>query len=92
MELLSRATVAVSTVGSRAFRLLYLQDGAQTIFIGPPEKEAGGEDALGRGPFYELDMCWAHLGYVNTWRYHTVPDLDGGNMHVNFQQSYEDLP
>eukprot|EP00892_Ulva_mutabilis_P012436 jgi/Ulvmu1/9565/UM053_0054.1 len=37
LELLSKATVLVSNIGSRSFRLIYLPNGATTILVGPPE-------------------------------------------------------
>ena len=37
LELISRATVLVSNIGSRSFRLIYLPNGATTILVGPPE-------------------------------------------------------
>ena len=37
LELISQATVLVSNIGSRSFRLIYLPNGATTILVGPPE-------------------------------------------------------
>lgn len=37
LALLSKATVLISNIGSRSFRLIYLPNGATTILIGPPE-------------------------------------------------------
>lgn len=37
LELMSRATVVISSIGSRSFRLMYLPNGATMILIGPPE-------------------------------------------------------
>ena len=37
LQLLSQATVMVSNIGSRSFRLIYLPNGASTILVGPPE-------------------------------------------------------
>ena len=37
LKLLSQATVVVSNIGSRSFRLIYLPNGATTILVGPPE-------------------------------------------------------
>ena len=37
LELLSQATVVVSNIGSRSFRLIYLSNGASVILVGPPE-------------------------------------------------------
>ena len=37
LEVISQATVLVSNIGSRSFRLIYLPNGATTILVGPPE-------------------------------------------------------
>eukprot|EP00892_Ulva_mutabilis_P012438 jgi/Ulvmu1/9567/UM053_0056.1 len=39
LELLSKATIVVSNIGSRSFRLIYVPNGATTILVGPPEYE-----------------------------------------------------
>ena len=37
LKLLSKATVVITNVGSRSFRLIYLPNGASVILVGPPE-------------------------------------------------------
>ena len=37
LTLLSKATVVVTNIGSRSFRLISLPNGAPTILVGPPE-------------------------------------------------------
>eukprot|EP00892_Ulva_mutabilis_P006234 jgi/Ulvmu1/3983/UM183_0002.1 len=79
LEYLSQATVVVSNIGSRSFRLIYLPNGATAILVGPPEFELELPAAVeGQRwtetrvpmPFQEADSCWAFLGYVQMLQYH----------------------
>eukprot|EP00892_Ulva_mutabilis_P012456 jgi/Ulvmu1/9583/UM054_0013.1 len=81
LELLSQATVAISNIGSRSFRLIYLPNGATTILVGPPEyefkvppKEKGAPVTKDKVPmpFQEIDSCWGYIGYVNMLQYHVT--------------------
>ena len=72
IELLSRTTVLVSTIGSRSFRLIYLPDGAQMIIVSPPVWQKPDGRGTFPFPFDETDRCWGFLGYVSVLRYHTV--------------------
>lgn len=72
IELLSRTTVLISTIGSRSFRLVFLPDGAQSIIVGPPEwRQQDGRTSFPH-PFDETDRCWDYLGYVSVFRHHVV--------------------
>ena len=72
IELLSRTTVLVSTIGSRSFRLIYLPDGAQMIIVSPPVWQKPDGSGTFPLPFDETDRCWGFLGYVSVLRYHSV--------------------
>eukprot|EP00892_Ulva_mutabilis_P012457 jgi/Ulvmu1/9584/UM054_0014.1 len=81
LELLSQATVVISNIGSRSFRLIYLPNGATTILVGPPEfqyqlppKKKGGPVTKEKVPmpFQEIDSCWGYIGYVNMLQYHVT--------------------
>eukprot|EP00892_Ulva_mutabilis_P012437 jgi/Ulvmu1/9566/UM053_0055.1 len=79
LELLSKATVVITNIGSRSFRLIYLPNGATTILIGPPEYEfelegtavkPSAQQERVKIPFQEIDWCWGYIGYVNMLQYH----------------------
>ena len=69
---LSNATVLVSNIGSRSFRLIFLQDGASVILVGPPDDGSArrGRPRTIPTPFLELHWCWAYLDYVRILPYH----------------------
>eukprot|EP00892_Ulva_mutabilis_P006238 jgi/Ulvmu1/3987/UM183_0006.1 len=78
---LSKATVVITNIGSRSFRLIYLPNGASVILVGPPEyeiklppKKRGApwtKEKIGM-PFQEMVSCWAYIGYVNMLQYHVT--------------------
>eukprot|EP00892_Ulva_mutabilis_P002582 jgi/Ulvmu1/12324/UM089_0008.1 len=79
LDYLSKATVVVSNIGSRSFRLIYLPNGATTILVGPPEfefelpPEKAGKPVIKEKvpmPFQEIVSCWAFIGYVQMLQYH----------------------
>eukprot|EP00892_Ulva_mutabilis_P006235 jgi/Ulvmu1/3984/UM183_0003.1 len=80
---LSKATVVVSSIGSRSFRLIYLPNGATTILVGPPEfsfklapEKKGGSWRTDKVPlpFMEAISCWSYIGYVNILQYHVTQE------------------
>eukprot|EP00892_Ulva_mutabilis_P002583 jgi/Ulvmu1/12325/UM089_0009.1 len=83
LDYLSKATVVVSNIGSRSFRLIYLPNGATAILVGPPEfsfklapKKEGGKWRTEKLPlpFMETISCWSYIGYVNILQYHVTQE------------------
>lgn len=91
IELLARATVLVSTIGSRSFRLVYLPDGAQVIIVSPPLWRRADGSSTFPFPFDETDRCWAFLGYVNVLRHHSVLGAEEDRPAVAADQNSMDL-
>eukprot|EP00892_Ulva_mutabilis_P006239 jgi/Ulvmu1/3988/UM183_0007.1 len=85
LDYLSKATVVVTNIGSRSFRLIYLPNGASVILVGPPEyaiklppRKQGSPWTVEtiEMPFQEIVSCWAYIGYVQMLQYHVQSEAE----------------